>query len=299
MILSIGEILFDVFREGRVLGGAPFNVAVHLKNLGVPVRFFSRVGKDDHGREILSAVEKYGLNASDIQRDAKRATGTVEVDIDSHGKPSFTIIKNTAYDYISYSKALRHAVRDDVQIIYFGSLIQRSKKGFRTLQKVLKGRSVNTRCLYDINLRPLCYSNEIILHSLQNTHILKLNDEELEVLKGILHYNVSDDALIARLFEDFPIEMIALTRGARGAALITRNSRHEGPVYPVDHIEDTVGAGDAFAAILAMGILRSWKTPMILEKALRFSSLLCEVKGAIPRDNGIYHYMLDYIAGKG
>ena len=137
VILSIGEILFDVFPQYRRIGGAPFNFAYHLRGLGFPVRFVSRVGKDEAGQEILSFIAGAGFTGSDIQIDADRATGTVEVELDDEGVPRFTILENVAYDSIAFDDTVKAALNAGPAMICFGSLIQRTRQGFSTIRRVL------------------------------------------------------------------------------------------------------------------------------------------------------------------
>ena len=102
VILVIGEILFDLFKNEKQLGGAPFNFAYHLKNLGFPVRYISRIGNDSHGKEILTLLKQYLFNIDDIQIDSHHETGTVLVQLNSSGNPTFRIKPDVAYDYIGY-----------------------------------------------------------------------------------------------------------------------------------------------------------------------------------------------------
>ena len=79
MILVIGEILFDTFPDYRRIGGAPFNFAFHLKKLGFPVEFVSRVGRDARGDEILHFLEQHGFDTGYIQVDPILPTGRVDI----------------------------------------------------------------------------------------------------------------------------------------------------------------------------------------------------------------------------
>ena len=68
-IIGLGEILWDVFEDGKALGGAPCNFAYHVCALGHSGLPFSRVGEDRLGDEILSALERLGIPTEFIQRD--------------------------------------------------------------------------------------------------------------------------------------------------------------------------------------------------------------------------------------
>ena len=287
MILALGEILFDIFPDYRRLGGAPFNFAFHLKQLGFPVRFVSRVGEDRNGKEIRAALKAHGFNPADLQVDPRRATGTVAVSLNNTGVPTFDILPNVAYDRIEFTPALG-SLLEDCALIYFGTLIQRTDRGFQNLQSILSTRKSNTKCLYDINLRPGGYSRQVVRASLRHADLLKLNEEELDVLKAMHAKKRNEDLFVAFLREHYAIEQVALTRGYRGSTLFTADGRFETATPLVENIVDTVGAGDAFASVLAAGYLRGLPAPKTLTAATRLAAQLCTVAGAIPDGSDLY-----------
>jgi len=287
MILALGEILFDVFPDYRRLGGAPFNFAFHLKQLGFPVRFVSRVGEDRNGKEIRAAVKAHGFNPADLQIDSRHATGTVAVSLNDTGVPTFDILPNVAYDHIDFTPAVG-SLLEDCTLIYFGTLIQRSDRGFKNLQRILSARKSNTKCLYDINLRPGGYTSQVVRESLNHADLLKLNEEELDVLKAMHGQKRDEDRFVAFLREHYAIGVVALTRGHSGSTLFTADGRFDATTPVVENIVDTVGAGDAFASVLAAGYLRDLPAPKILNAATRLAAHLCTVAGAIPDDSDLY-----------
>jgi fructokinase len=287
MILALGEILFDVFPDYRRLGGAPFNFAFHLKQLGFPVRFVSRVGEDRNGKEIRAAVKAHGFNPADLQVDSRHATGTVAVSLNDTGVPTFDILPSVAYDYIDFTPAVG-SLLEDCALIYFGTLIQRTDRGFKNLQRILSARKSNTKCLYDINLRPGGYTRQVVRESLNHADLLKLNEEELDVLKSMHGQKCDEDRFVAYLREHYAIEVVALTRGQSGSTLFTADDRFDAATPVVEKIVDTVGAGDAFASVLAAGYLRGLPAPKILNAATRLAAHLCSIAGAIPDDSDLY-----------
>jgi len=289
MILSIGEILFDVFPEYKRLGGAPFNFAFHMKRLGFPVCFISRIGNDAAGETISQKLRKYGFGLDCLQRDDDLETGKVIIRTDENGIPDFNILQNSAYDNLAFDNSIKTMLNHKVALIYFGSLVQRSSRGFTTLQHIFKQKRPDAKLLYDVNLRPECYSSKIIIESLAHTDILKLNDEELHTIKEIFGFKKSDKAFINFLFKEFDIEMIALTRGSWGSKLFTENQHAIHRSNGLKDIVDTVGAGDSFAAILAIGYLQKWPLDKILSIATTFAEQICRIKGAVPRDTGFYY----------
>jgi len=288
VISVIGEILFDEFPNYRRLGGAPFNFAYHLKNFGFNVRFVSKIGMDDAGKEILHKLELARFNLDDIQVDEDHPTGSVNVQLDKSGAPQFDIISDVAYDYIEFIPEYHSNIINAAQMIYFGSLIQRSKAGYENLQTFITRNSSETLNFYDINLRPGCYNNAIIEKSLTKTDILKLNISELGKLKQMLSLKVSNDDLVYHLMETQSISTVSLTKGESGSELFTNQGCFNSETARAIKVVDSVGAGDAYAAMLAAGLLEKWRPEEIVERASLFAARVCEIKGAIPDSASFY-----------
>jgi fructokinase len=288
LILVIGEILFDVFENEKRPGGAPFNFAYHLKNIGFPLRFISRIGNDVLGKEILNILAQHHFDIDDIQIDDKHDTGTVTVQLSSSGNPTFHINTDVAYDYINYLPKEHSFLTDKADMIYFGTLMQRSKQGFDNIQRFMENRRSDAVCFYDINLRPDCYSGKVILTSLEHADILKLNTQELDECQRILGFSKDNDAFIPFLMNRYALKIVALTRGDKGSELYTKDGRFQSKTNRVSSIVDTVGAGDAYSAMLAVGIIKGWKPDKMLSMSSTFASHICEIRGAIPESREFY-----------
>jgi fructokinase len=288
MVLVIGEILFDVFPDYRRLGGAPFNFAYHLKNFGFNVRFISRIGMDDAGKEVLHRLELAGFNLDDIQIDDVHPTGSVKVKLDKSGGHQFDIISEVAYDYIEFIPEYHANLIDESRIIYFGSLVQRTEAGCENLQAFISLNSSKRLNFYDINLRPGCYNDDIIEKSLSKTDILKLSTGELEKLMQMRSLKMEIKQFVHYLMETHSIQTVSLTKGEQGSDLFTNQGSFSADSADIIKVVDSVGAGDAYAAMLAAGILKNWQPQEILERAALFASRICEIKGAIPESSSFY-----------
>ena len=288
MILVVGEILYDLFADYKRLGGAPFNFAFHLKNLGFPVRFISRIGNDTDGRDILKKLEQFGFNPDDIQIDPVHPTGNVQVRLDENGVPDFKITPDVAYDYIEFVQEVHAPLIHTSGLIYFGSLVQRSELGFSNIQAILSHKPPSARCFYDINLRRSCYNDIIIQTSLSQTDILKINEEERDEVKRILNYNKDSETFMQYLMDTYALEVISLTKGDHGSEIYTREGLFSIETTKIDKVIDSVGAGDAYAAMLAAGILRQWPPDIILNRASLFALQICKIEGAIPESVSFY-----------
>jgi len=249
MILVIGEILFDLFPTYKRIGGAPFNFAFHLKGLGFPVRFISRVGNDTLGKEILNFLEQNKFNTDDIQKDPDHATGTVNITLDKKGNHTFSIISNTAYDHITFDDHMEALCHSPWDLLYFGTLIQRTRNGAHLVQKVLSKKQGKAVGFCDINLRPGCYTKPTLAASLRAADILKLNQEELEEISGSKERNQTLGEQVTQLIKTHSLDLVILTLGERGSQWFTKKRCHKALATKNQPIIDTVGAGDAYAAM--------------------------------------------------
>jgi fructokinase len=295
VILVIGEILFDIFENEKRLGGAPFNFAYHLKHLGFPVRFISRIGNDALGKEILSILKRHHFNIDDIQIDDRHDTGTVSVRLGSSGNPTFSINTDVAYDYIHYLPKEHSALADQAGVIYFGTLVQRTAQVFETIQKFMERRRPDALCFYDINLRRDCFSGKAILASLDAADILKLNTQELDECKKIFRFSKDNDAFVRFLMDRYALKMVAVTGGDKGSRLFTKDGRFQSKTNPVSPMIDTVGAGDAYSAMLVVGMIKGWEPDKMLSMASMFSSRICEIRGAVPGSRKFYEPIIEMI----
>jgi fructokinase len=290
MILVIGEILIDRFPDYERIGGAPFNFASHIKQMGWPVRFLTRIGDDAYGRQILQRLEDGGFQREDVQIDSHQPTGVVEVALDNRGVPQFEIRKDVAYDYLELSQ-IPGIDLSAVQLIYFGTLAQRTLRGCRQVQALLGHISPTACCFCDINLRPPHINPEAIQSSLRHSDILKLNTEELIHISAMYSGPQDEPEAVEWLMQTYGISQVVLTLGAQGSKAITAGQTITSPPVKIETIVDTVGAGDAYAAVYAAGHLKGLPIQRILELATDFAARVCGLPGAVPSDKSAYQIL--------
>lgn len=280
IVLGIGEVLWDVLPEGRQLGGAPANFAVHARSLGAAASLISRVGRDPMGQEILRGLEQQGLSTALIQTDSSAPTGTVTVQLSGKGIPAYTIHENVAWDRIeATAEGVQMAVRADA--VCFGSLAQRGETSRRAIHTLVSRTRSDALRVFDINLRQTFYTPAILEQSLDLGNVLKLNDDELGVVAKALGLKGGVKEQIETLAGRFSLNLVVFTQGAAGSLLWQggRWSQRKGPEV---EIADTVGAGDSFTATLVMGLLRGMDLDEINERANAVASFVCSQHGATP-----------------
>lgn len=282
LAVGIGEVLWDLLPKGREMGGAPANFAYHAQGLGAEGIIVSRVGQDELGGEMLSRLEARGLDVSFIGVNPDFPTGTVSVELDAAGQPRFTIHEGVAWDRLVLEPRHESLARR-TDIVCFGTLAQRAAPARDAIRGFLAGVPKGCLRVFDVNLRQKYFSRELIVDSLKRCDALKLNDAELPVLGDALGLDGGEEDKLARLARDFRLKAAALTRGERGCLLCgPGGERAEHPGYRPENLADTVGAGDAFTAAFAMGLLAGESLMKIAEKANRLASYVCSRPGGMP-----------------
>lgn len=284
-ILSLGEVLWDVFADGERFGGAPANFACHAAILGADVAIISAVGDDRRGREALAILRGFGIDISHISIVSESPTGTVTVALNDAGKPTYTIHEGAAWDRIAWSDALAGKVKL-ADAVCFGTLGQRSKISRNTIRKCIEiARDAGIPRLVDINLRPPFTDAACIRESIALASILKLSDEELsEVCAACgIDNRESEDDRLRQLRESQHLEMVVMTCGANGAVLVTSNEVvHQPGIAVAVAVVDTVGAGDSFTASFLLGLLRGVPHEINLRNACEIAAAVCTHAGAVP-----------------
>jgi fructokinase len=291
MITAIGEVLIDEFPAYSRIGGAPFNFCVNVHRLGEKAHLITRIGDDAAGRRIMKMINEVGIDAAGVQTDRSAQTGRVRITMEDNGDHRFRILPGAAFDEIQPVPPNPLS-----RMLYFGSLAQRTDGGFRTIQNFITSQPPDVLRFLDINLRPGCFTQRVIERSLAHADVLKLNEDELQRIKTMLSPRLAPDGVETWLMHRFDISLIALTLGARGAELITPQGRRYRAVAPdVDRVVDTVGAGDAFSAVLAVGLIRKRPLDRILEAANRFAAAVCSTAGALPDRRRPYDQAIAFI----
>jgi len=276
-IISIGEILWDAMPSGLFLGGAPYNVAYHLARLGKEVGLISRVGKDDLGTEAIKRATLHGISTDLIQFDDYLNTGFVEVTLRNNGTPDYTIKRPVAWDEITLNE---HMV-DSIQLadaVIFGTLAQRSETSKKSIQQLA---TVNCLRVLDLNLRFPFVDRNVVEDSLKMADILKINEDELEMLQSWFQLSNDPKKSLKTLAVMFSLELVCVTRGGNGAMLWGNGEWLASKGYNVE-VADTVGAGDAFLASIVSGYLEKVPAQKLLEYSNRLGAYVAGCNGGTP-----------------
>ena len=286
-IVVLGEALIDRFPDVDVIGGAPFNVARNLALLGAAPVMVTRIGTDALGEAIAADFARFGMDQRGLQRDPVHATGTVVVHM-SGTQHRFEIGSDSAWDHLDAAEAVRIVRESAPAIAYFGTLAQRDAVSRNAIRAALS--EAGAVPFLDLNLRDGPDNRTLAEDSLGRARLVKVNDDELEQLLAwfMPHGRKSQRAAIEALLQRFELQRLTITRGAKGwACLDAQEGWLEGLSIPTN-VRDTVGAGDAFAAVLMLGELGGWSLRATLERASLHASAVCGISGAVDAESSIY-----------
>jgi len=276
--VAFGEVLWDIFENGKRIGGAPLNVALRMKALGVESSMISCIGKDENGEAILSEVKKLGLETTTILKSDEFPTGLVNVTLDEEKSATYEILYPSAWDKIVLTEEARELVVN-ADILVYGSLIARDEVSRQALEELL---NTHTYKVFDVNLRKPHYDYELLLELMQFANFIKFNDEELTEISTAL------DSPYTTLEENMNFicslsnaTAICVTRGKDGALLLWDKHLYENKGYTVK-VEDTVGAGDSFLGALVTSLLTEVEPQKALNFACATGALVAGSAGANP-----------------
>ena len=287
-ILVFGEILYDIYDDVAVIGGAPFNYSVQLSRLiskNDNLKFITALGKDDFSKDAFKFIENENIDSSLMQVLDNYETGKATVFMNENKIPDYIIHENVAWDNIEFNSDIEKALKEKYDLFYFNILSCRSEKSYNTLKNIFKNIDSKYK-VCDVTFRKNYYTKEKIKEALEFINILKINDDELAIIKSLLYPNLQNDneILLKNLNKDFNIDYIFLTLGKSGASSFYNNQYIFKPSNKIKVI-DTVGAGDSFCAALSYAILKKLDIKKVLDFASAVSEEMIQVKGGTAKYN--------------
>jgi fructokinase len=282
-VTAIGEILYDIYPDEKRLGGAPFNFIYHIWKFLGKANFISSVGEDENGKEILNRLKEINFPTSQITVDPAHPTGTVNVTLDKNKAPRFEMSGYNCFDYFVLDEKSKKLIEEETDILYFGTFGQRNETARRTIQSTF-GKKLKYFC--DLNLRHEFFSKEMITESLRTSNVVKINNSELEIIKTYFDLSSENNLAIMDIIDRFSLDLISVTMGSDGAIISDGRQMNSYKSKPAT-VVDTLGAGDAFSAILCLGYLYTMELSEINKVANEFALDVCVTSGALP-SNSVY-----------
>ncbi len=277
-VVCYGEVLWDIFPTKTKPGGAPMNVAYHLRKLGIDSHMISRVGADEWGDKIADLLDGWQIPAHYCAPDSAHETGLVHAAAVTPTEMAYTIEYPAAWDFIEWNEEMAEKVAEADAFVY-GSLVTRDETSRNTLLRLLK---VANYKVFDINMRPPFYSQELLEELMGECNLLKMNENEVALLgKWYLNEEDQEEACVRYLQDKFNIGEVIVTKGEQGATYYTRNTSHAFPAYQVA-VKDTVGSGDSFLAAFLSKKLNGASSVEGMKYAIAVGAFVASNEGACP-----------------
>jgi fructokinase len=284
-IVSIGEVLWDVIGDKEYLGGAALNFSAHAAQLGHTVFFVSAIGPDERGRRVLERMAELGLTTQFVHEIDAYPTGLVTVELNAAGVPKFTLHHPAAYDAPELSEGdLSALLSPKPDWIYFGTLFQMSPQAKQLTYQLIDSHC-GARLLFDVNLRKDSYTAPLVRELMARAQVVKLNEDEATEIDRMLGRPQRSLEDFCRAYsKEFGWQSVCVTRGEKGCVMLVNGEYVEAGGYTVQS-QDTVGAGDAFAAAFIHGLTLQWPTQEIADFANRVAALVASRPGGTPSWN--------------
>jgi fructokinase len=276
-LVCFGEVLWDVLPSGTVPGGAPMNVAYHLRKLNHPVSLITAIGADNEGTALVNLLSQWGIGAEHCYIDPYHPTGMVYAQPKSPHEMVYDIVYPSAWDFILWDDSYT-SLMQETDYLVFGSLSCRNYASGNTLFKLLESAKIK---VLDINIRPPHFSRKTVEQLLHKATVLKLNETELELIAGWFSTSQNVTDRIKVIQDRFRMHTIVVTMGSNGAVLCMDGNIYRHPGYKVQ-VADTVGSGDAFLAALLSKLINRALPPEMLDYACAMGALIASYPGACP-----------------
>jgi fructokinase len=276
-VVCFGEVLWDLLPSKALPGGAPMNVAYHLKKLGTNPAMISKIGTDNYGKGLVDLLEANTVTTEFLQVDYDHPTGLVYANPNEYNEVVYDIVFPSAWDFIQQQDEYIETTAQSKFFVY-GSLTSRSKVSRDTLYQLLE--VAKTKVL-DINLRPPHFNRAHVEYLLDKADVLKMNIAELELITGWFSPFTNTDERIKIIRDRFSIDTVIVTMGGDGALVNDNGIIHRHNGFKVT-VADTIGSGDAFLAGFLNQLLNGANIKEALDFASAIGAFIATQQGACP-----------------
>jgi fructokinase len=296
VIVVGGEALVDlVDDDGSVrpmAGGGPFNTAVALGNLEVPVGFLGAISRDAYGEMLSEQLVDFGVDISLVRRsDAPTARAHVRRERDGSTEYNFEVRGTSLADF---SPADLPVLPHGAWAVHVGTLALALDPPAAAYEALVQREAERCRIILDPNVRPAIFGDVVAYRSrferlVQLADVVKLSEDDAAWIYPDLRVNE-----VIELILGFGPRVVAVTRGKNGAVAASGDSFVDVAGIPVA-VVDTIGAGDTFGAAFIAALMQraasgpqTWRPidestlAQAVEYAVAASAVTCTRAGAVP-----------------
>lgn len=281
--LVFGEIIWDVYPDKSVIGGAPFNFSANVALMGGDVYFVTGLGHDELGKRAEEYIVNYGIKTEFLCRNDK-PTGQCLVTLNDKGVPQYNVLTDVAYDNVTVDEAMLSAMKAaKPEVFYFNTLAQRCEVSEKAIRSILD--SMEFDCVFcDVNIRPGCWNRDSLNLCMERADIVKISDEEAHFLTecGLVETGLPFADAVRKAYPN--LKVLVYTMGAKGSAVYDYacGTAYESGEPEQVKVVSTVGAGDCYSASFVHSYLTGASIPEAIRTASLRSNIVVSHTEAIP-----------------
>lgn len=275
--------LEDVEHFTRYVAGAEINFAVGMARLEHKVAYVSKLGFDPFGKHIKNFLAENKIDNCYISFDKGHVTGMqLKAKVENGDPEVVNFRKNTAFANMTVNdvagidwSTIRH--------LHLTGIPPALSSSCRAMIYELIGiaRKNSVRISFDTNLRPALWKSQQEMIDVINDLACKCDIVLPGISEGKILTGSDDPEAIADFYLRAGVKTVIIKVGAQGAFVKTQEESFTVPAYKVEHIVDTVGAGDGFA----VGVVSALLEGLALKDAVRRGSAIGALAIMSPGDN--------------
>jgi ribokinase len=268
-------------------GGKGANQAVAAARLGARVTFVGRIGADDRGRALLRRLAAEDIDVRHVVKDPHSHTGVAQISVDASGEKQILVApganQRLSAANVQHATVTRAIARADILILQLEVPLAANLAAARIAQRA--GVPIVLDPAPALEHRSSAMAKQLSA-LLRATTVLRANEHEAEALTGIRVTNrASAQKAAEQLLQKFALRAAIIAAGKGNLAVWREDasSRHSQwlPRLKVKAI-DATGAGDAFAAALAVSLAEKQPIPDAARFANAAAALTTTKLGAQP-----------------
>jgi 2-dehydro-3-deoxygluconokinase len=278
MMPTSGKGLEYTSQLHQLFGGAESNVAIGVARLGRRAGWFGLLGNDPLGRMILKKIRGEGVDVSRAALIPEMPTGLMIREV-LMGKTSvYYYRKNSAASRMS-PKHLDESYIAQAKILHVTGITAALSETCRAtaIEAMRLARKNGVKVSFDPNLRLKLWSIEearpVLLEMAKEADIFLPGLDELKLL-----YQTEDwNEIVAKLRE---LSAVSIVKGGNDETyVVDKDTVTAVPYFRVEHVVDTVGAGDGFCAGFLVGLLKGYPYPEAVRIGNLVGSMVIQTEG--------------------
>ena len=271
-----------VHNFNKSMGGAESNVAIALARLGHQAGWFSKLGNDEFGRYIKTTLRGEGVDVSRVIVDSEKSTGILFKERFMNPNPNVYYYRKDSAASNLQPEELDASYIKSAKILHITGITPALSKSCRqTVFKAIEiAKENNMLVSFDPNIRLKLWTKAeavpVLLEIAKRVDIIFPGLDEGEMIFGL---NKPEE--IAKSFMEMGCSLVAVKLGKDGCYVANKKESHYVLGFPIENPEDTVGAGDGFAAGFLSGMLRKLELRECGQYANGVGAMAVMVKGDI------------------